>query len=304
MTTLVDLVHETKRHLQSMQREPMNKLNAAITADAENVSFLYDASQVQTGSYLQIGLELLYVWAVDQSAKTAVVGRGELGSTAAAHAEGDVVTVNPKFPDYTIVKAINDDLRDLSTPTNGLFRVRTVELTASATSPGYDLTGATSDVLEVLSVTTRHPGAPRVWSPVTNYELNRNAHSDFASGYSFHLADGAYPGQPVRVTYKAAFTALANLSDNVETVSGLPATMHDLPPMGAAVRLVAPREIRRNFIDGQGDSRRAEEVPPGATAASMRALAALRQQRIDAEHGRLAQAYPERQAMPSPVAWL
>ena len=303
MTTLVDLVHETKRHLQSMQREPMNKLNTAIDADDETVTFLYDASQVQTGSYLQIGLELLYVWAVDQSAKTAVVGRGQLGSTASAHSEGDVVTVNPKFPDYAIVKEINNDLRDLSTPANGLYRVRTVELTASATSPGYDLTGAT-DVLEVLSVTTRHPGAPRSWSPVTNYELNRNAHSDFASGYSFHLADGAHPGQPVRVTYKASFDPLTALTDDVETVSGLPATMHDLPPMGAAVRLVAPREIRRNFIDGQGDSRRAEEVPPGATAASMRALAALRQQRIDAEHGRLAQAYPERQAMPSPVAWL
>lgn len=300
MTTLSGLVAETKRHLLSSQREVKNKLAAAVTDSAETFTLTYDTAQIQVGHYLEIDLEVLYVWAVDQSTKTVTVGRAQQGSVAATHAEGAVVTVNPKFPDFAIVKAINDDLADLSA--QGLYAVRTVSLTAAANAAGYDLTGA-SDLLEVLSVTTKWPGADRHWTPVTNYELARNAHSDFASGYALTVSDDVQVGYPIRVTYKASFTAMTALTDDVEGVAGLPVTMHDLPPMGAAVRLVAPREIRRNFYESQGDSRRAEEVPPGAVGSSMRPLAALRAGRIENEKARLAQQWPDRGFVPTPTAW-
>ena len=52
--------------------------------------------------------------------------------------------------------------------------------------------------------------------------------------------------------------------------------------------------IRREFLDAQGSSRRAEEVPPGAISASMRDLRARRDMRVAAEAARLATMYPQK----------
>jgi hypothetical protein len=298
MPTLRDLVHETKRHLLSSDRPVMNKLATAIGTTDTTITFTHDTTQIQAGAYLEIDLEVMYVWESRPASKAVTVERAQLGSVAAPHTAGTLATLNPRFPDFVVVKALNDDLADLSSPMNGLFAVRTVELTATANSAGYDLTGATG-IQEVLAVSTRHPGQPRTWMPVTNFALDVNAETDdFASGVALTLHEGVHPGQPLRVVYKAAFAPLVNLTDDVTAVAGLPTSMHDLPPMGAAMRLVAPREIRRNFIDSQGDSRRSAEVPPGAIGASARELARIRRDRILSEAARLARQYPERSALP------
>lgn len=301
-TTLAGLIQETKRHLQSFQREPMNKLGLAVDAAATVLTFEYPAEQIQAGSHLQVELELMYVWMVDASSRTAVVERAQLGSVAAIHLAGSVVTVNPKFPDFAIAKAINDDLLDLSTPANGLYAIRSVDLTATANSYGYDLAGA-SDLLEVLDVRMKHPGNPRQWQPLTNYELTRQTSAaDFPSSLALMLSEGPRAGQPIRVLYKASFGKLVNLTDDTGLVAGLTVNLLDIPPMGAAVRMVAPREIKRNFTEAQGEPRRAAEVPPGAVGSSMRNLAAERVRRINGEAGRLAQNFPDRSALPLPMA--
>lgn len=304
MTTTSGLIAETRRHLESYRRSPMNQLAADITDSATDLTFAHAIGQIQTGTYLEIDLELMYVWSVDQTAKTAVVQRGQAGSTAAAHTSGTVVVSDPPYPDFAILKALNDELLDLSSPINGLYATRTVELTGTTASHGYNLTGATN-VMDILAVSASYPGAARTWQPVTNYELTHNAETDdFASGYALRLNESVYSGRQVRVVYKASFSPLNTLTDDVETVAGLPASMHDIPPLGAAMRLVAPREIRRNQIESQGDTRRAEEVPAGAVLGSMRGIAALRQQRIVAEAARLAQQHPDRTFTPAgPSVW-
>lgn len=302
MTTAADLVAETKRHLLSFQREPLNKLATGTTDSAGTFVFAYDITQIQAGAYLQIGLELVYVWSVDPGGKTAQVERAQLGSTATAHSAGDVVTINPKFPDFAILKALNDDLADLSSPMNGLFAVRATDLTASSNAGSYDLTGA-SDLLEVISVRHSVPGGQNTWATISNYELSQSAGSDFASGYSLMLSEGVLSGRPLRVLYKASFSPLAALTDDVELVTGLPDYMHSIPPLGAAMALVAPREVKRNFTEAQGEPRRGNEVPPGAVQSSMRGLAALRQQRIASAASRLAQQYPDRGFIPAQQDW-
>lgn len=300
MTTTADLIAETKRHLQSMQREPMNRLGSPLTVTSTNVTFEFDAGAVQPGAHLQVGLELMYVWSVEISTKTATVQRAQLGSAASAHDTGAVVTINPKFPDFAILKAINDDLSDLSSPTNGLYGIRSIDLTYAPGASGYDLIGVT-DLLEVIEVRQRlgQSSAYRQWPVLTNYDISRNVSTtDFPSGLALFLYEGAGAGQPIRVLYKSGFNRLATLADDVEVVTGMPESMHDLPPMGAAVRLVAPREIKRNFTEAQGEPRRAGEVPPGAVGNSMRLVAGARQNRIVAEAAKLAQTYPERGFIP------
>jgi hypothetical protein len=300
MATTADLINETKRHLLSFQREPLNKLVAGVGPTATTFTLTYDVSTIQQGAHLQIGLELVYVWSVDQSSKVVTVERGQLGSTALTHSAGALVTVNPKFPDFAILKALNDELADLSSPLNGLYSVRAAELTATSNSSGYNL--PTTNLLEILSIEQRHVGNPRTWMPITNYWLQQNSETDdFTSGTALHLTEGVRSGQPIRVLYKASFSPLLTLIDDVTAVTGMPTSMQDIPPMGAAVRLVAPREIKRNFTEGQGEPRRAAEVPPGAVQASMRSVAAMRQNRIAAEAGRLAQQHPERGFIPAPA---
>ena len=91
--------------------------------------------------------------------------------------------------------------------------------------------------------------------------------------------------------YKTGFTALSAMSTALSTV-GLHSEGYDLPALGAALRLMSTRPVRREFIDEQGSSRRADEVPAGAISASMRDLRALRETRINAEAARLDQQYP------------
>jgi hypothetical protein len=96
---------------------------------------------------------------------------------------------------------------------------------------------------------------------------------------------------PFRVTYKSMFTPFTNLNDDATLVAGLSSTMYDLPPLGAMVALVAPREVKRNQIDSAPDDRRATEVPPGSVMNSVRGVMNLRAQRINAEASRLQQLY-------------
>jgi hypothetical protein len=303
MTSAADLIHATKRHLQSFQREPMNRLGAAATADATTLTLEFDISaKVQEGSHLQIGLELVYVWSVSASSKVATVERGQLGSTAAAHDSGAVVTVNPKFPDFAILQAINDDLLDLSSPANGLYTVRTADLTFSSGSAGYDFPA--TNLLEILEIRHRIGEASgyRQWPLITNYELSRSADlTDFPSGNALFLAEGGAHDQPLRVVYKSSFSPLTALAEDVETGAGLPTVMHDIPPLGAAMRMIAPREVKRNFTEAQGEPRRAGEVPPGAVLNSLRGLAGLRQSRIVDEAARLYQQHPDRGFIPQPT---
>jgi hypothetical protein len=55
---------------------------------------------------------------------------------------------------------------------------------------------------------------------------------------------------------------------------------------------MSPRELKRNFTESQGDTRRAEEVGSGAITNSIQNLVRLRRDRITAEAARLARQYP------------
>ena len=114
----------------------------------------------------------------------------------------------------------------------------------------------------------------------------------FPSGRAVFLYEDAYPGLPFYVTYAFPLIQMSQLTDPVVETTGLPPTAVDLPPLGAACRLVEGREVKRNFIESQPDPRKAPEVPPGAVMNSMRGLDARRTRRIDAESDRIKRQYP------------
>jgi len=129
---------------------------------------------------------------------------------------------------------------------------------------------------------------------LTNFKVMRNiVNPIFPSGNGLVIYEDAYPGMPMYVTAICPLGQFEQLEDPVVSTTGLPATAVDLPPMGAAVRLVEPREIKRNFIESQPDPRKAAETPPGAVMNSMRALAMRRQSRIDAVADDLRRQWPQ-----------
>ena len=285
-------IDETKNLLLTDYVEEYDTLGTALNDSETTVNFTHDTPGIVAGSIIEIGTELMYVFSMNASTNNATVQRGFRGTTAASHSSGDLVTVNPKFPAQLVLNAINDELADLSSPQNGLYQMKTVELTFNAAQDGYNLTGVTDDILSIYQVTYSDVGAEASEPVISSWTLRRDRNtSSFASGYALVLHDDGWPGQTVRVQYKTGFAALSATSTALSTV-GLHSEGYDLPALGAALRLMSTRPVRREFIDEQGSSRRADEVPAGAISASMRDLRALRETRINAEAARLDQKYP------------
>lgn len=285
-------IDETKNLLLTDYVEEYDTLGTTLNDSETTVNFTHDTPGIVAGSIIEIGTELMYVFSMNASTNNATVQRGFRGTTAASHSSGDLVTVNPKFPAQLVLNAINDELADLSSPQNGLYQMKTVELTFNAAQDGYNLTGVTDDILSIYQVTYSDVGAEASEPVISSWTLRRDRNtSSFASGYALVLHDDGWPGQTVRVQYKTGFAALSATSTALSTV-GLHSEGYDLPAIGAALRLMSTRPVRREFIDEQGSSRRAEEVPAGAISASMRDLRALRETRINSEAARLDQKYP------------
>jgi len=286
-------IDETRDLLLTDYVEEQATLGAALNASETVVSFALPSATVPgvvAGATIEVGTELMYVFSVTSGAAT--VRRGYKGSEASSHAIGSLVTVNPKFPAYQILDALNHELRDLSSPQHGLFQIKTVEVTFNAAQDGYDLTGVTDDILSIYQVTYSDPGSEASEPSITEFSLRRDRNtSSFPSGYGLILHSDAWPGETVRVLYKTGFSTLTDSTTALST-TGLHAEGYDLPALGAALRLMSSRPIRREFLDEQGSSRMAEEVPPGAVSASMRDLRGLRLERINAEATRLNGQYP------------
>jgi hypothetical protein len=111
--------------------------------------------------------------------------------------------------------------------------------------------------------------------------------TEFGSGTALRLDTVPAANRDVLVRYTAPLGPLTALEDNAQEVTGLEGPAHDIPPLGAAIALAAPRDIRRTDMFAQGDTRRAEEVPAGSPQSAVRALMALRDRRISAELSRL-----------------
>lgn len=294
MTTVAAVIERTRRHLYSGEtRDERNRLSGSLTSSAVGLGLVGSAGGIAIGSTLAIDLEELYVWNVT-GGTNCEVSRGEGGSTAATHDAGATIFVNPKFSAFAVLQAINEELVDLSAPTNGLFDVGTVTLDYVAGTDAYDLTSV-ADLIDVISVEYDAVDGTERWRtlPRSAWRLRRDMPSaDFPSGLSLTVNGYAESGADMRVSYRKPFAAtLSTLAQVVETVSGIDATATDILSLGAAIRLLAGTEVARNFLV-QGDTRRADEVPPQARASQMRALQQLRSARISAEKARLYAKYP------------
>lgn len=319
MTTAKDLIERSYLRLTSGISQTFVQFGAIVNASTQGAMETVTLSGVQlsgvmSGSRISSGLEIMLITTWSPTTNTAQVIRGYNGSQAVAHALNDVAYLDPEFTYFDILQALNDDMRDLSSPANGLFRVGNVNITYVPSYMGYDLGGISSDFLEVLRVVYQEASPVHKLPTIAEWEVNRTlSDTYFPSGQGLVVYQEGFPGQQMMIQYSGAFLPLVNLTDGVEltptandpnppyngwgstTVTpNLPTTMTDIPVLGALIRLTQPREIQRNDMGAQPEPRKALDVPFGSVAGSVNSLVAQRQMRIKAESARLRKQYAHR----------
>jgi hypothetical protein len=289
-STLQQIVDQTRSDwLMQGTREYISRLNGALNSSTQTVTLTGTAPVA--GMVLTIDAEDIYVITASGAA-TSVAVRGYNGTTAATHSDLALVYHNQRFTDYRIIRAINDELRSLTSPMNGLFRPKTVSLTPVAGQIGYDLTSVGADFIDVLSVQVRDMTGTITlrWKRDQLWHVERNMPTtDFASGYAIFFRKFPPTQHTLLVTYAATYGAVAaaNLATDIGTTTGLQATAEDILPVGAALRLVPGREVPRNDLAAKVTSRPSADVPPSAIARSADGLRILRATRINEERARL-----------------
>jgi hypothetical protein len=289
MTTVATVLNRASRQMLAGVVEERNKLATSLDSSTTSVVLSYDLGGFRAGSVFEIESELFYVWEANTASKTLTVERGFNGTTAAAHSANVLATLNPRFPRAQMLDAVNGELDDLSSTMNGLFRVVTVDLTYNGSDRQINITGS-GTIIELLDARLRYLADDY---PVLNSTRLQTGlpTTDFASGNTLVFDEPVMAGT-VRVRYKAPFVRASSESSDLTTNCFLPATCEDIVEAGVVIRMMNGREIKRNFVESQGDTRRADEVPPGAIRDSISNLVRLRRDRIIAEAGRLKAQYP------------
>lgn len=289
MSTASALFERVNRQLLSGTIEEQNKLFTTISSSDTSIVLSYDLAGLRAGSVFEIDSEMIYIWEAVSGSKTLTVQRGYAGTTAASHSAGAIVKLNPRFPKAQMIDALNQDIDDLASPLNGLFRVVTLSIPYNGSDRQINLTGATS-VIDLVDVRLRFLSDDYPY--VSRARLQRDLPTaDFPSGFAIVLDEPVMSGD-LRVRYKAPFARVASPSDNIQSVAGIPESMEDILELGIMSRMLSTREVKRNFIESQGDTRRSEEVPPGAMRDSFGNILRLRRDRIIAEAAKLARQYP------------
>lgn len=289
MTTVGSLLDRAKRSLLSGVVEERNKLSSSVVAGDTSLVMTYELSGFRPGSVFELGSELIYVWSATSGTKTLEVERGYMGTTAASHSAGAIATLSPRFPTAQMFEAFNQDIDDISSPVHGLFRVITVDLPYNGSDRQIDITGS-GTILDLIDVRLRYLNDD--YPVLRDVRLQRDLPTtDFPSGNALVFDQGTIAGT-LRVRYKAPFVRAASLSSDIQTVCKIPDSMEDILEMGVQYRMLSLREVKRNFIESQGDTRRSDEVPPGSMRDSFANLLRMRRDRITSEAARLVRQYP------------
>jgi len=256
MSTFAQLADrvEAVLHGYTENTEPSTWLTTSATSTTTSLT-VHDASVVGRG-YIQVDDEIVFVHSTDNVANTLTLspwGRGQRGTTAAAHDQNAKIIVAPLFPRQEIKNAINNTI-DAMYPS--VFAIGSYDFDYVASQYSYQIPAA---VENVLSVTYSIVGPSKEWFPARGWQLDRTADSTaFTTGKSLSIYSEIVPGQTVHISYSKRPTLLVNNSDDYETVTGLPSYSEDVAIYGAAFRMISfldpsrlgPQSAAADMLDG------------------------------------------------------
>ena len=289
MATIQDLVNDVRRRAYGTMTENVNLVQTSASAGQTSLQLELGVDGIQRGMLLSSGLNVWFVKGVYSTENTVFVVPGYDGSQQNAVSAGDIVYVRPRVTDWFTFNALNDQLRAMSSPDSGLYKIGTWVAEVDPTYQTYDVPAAAADMVNLLRVRWRWPGTPDVWSDLAPrhyrwiYSTEQNR---------VRLLLSIPSGTEIEFTYKAPFTLATSLSDDPVADCGLTDTMLDIPVLGAAIELLLTTESRRTQVSTQGDSRRPEEVPVSSNSAIAGQLQRMYKSRVQEEMTRLVTRIP------------
>lgn len=296
MTYISDLVDAADIHVSGMVGGSYNRLTSPITDVTQTIAFEFELGGIVPGSVISIDYEDIFVLEASGSTVTKCV-RGYRGSAAFTHNTGDLVGVDQRFSRFTIYKAL---LNEIASWGPRLYTVEGATISLATDTRGYQLSALGPNFLHVIDAlvepVTSYSTTSKSW-PSVAYRIGRQLDTaDFTGGNAIFFDDYLYQGtgRRVRLIYAKKFdteliytgstvTGVVNPDTDVESAMGMPASMLDIPPLGAAWRLMVSQEAKRQDTRTLGQSRDATEVPAQAALQTTQALKAMRDARIAEE---------------------
>lgn len=302
--TVNDLIAATRDHLHGTYRSEWNSLVDAIDESSTTLRFTGDIGGIVRTAYIAIDDELIYVQTSSKSDQSAQVIRGWDSTIPAQHAAGAFVEVSPRFPRNRIRRALAAEIRSWPTSVFSVGQL-TIQLVNDGQTFAYDLSPLTStDVMYLLDV--RHEpwneGHRNTWPQFRQQpRLNRAAPTDlFPSGLAVEILEPIGGGVRATIAYGTPFDT-SSMADSVVLVGtpgqgciGLGPSMVDIPSIGAAWRLLAPREIARTFSEAKTQEQTIQEIPADFIGRVAARIQAIRDQRVNEEAERLSVQWPWR----------
>lgn len=287
MATVEDLIDETESHLTGVVGGSYNRLLSAVTTTTtQAITLEFDKGPIVAGSVIGIDSEDIFVLEADGTTITKAI-RGFRGSTAATHLAGAVVQADPRFTRHRIQTSLKQEVASWGTR---LYRTAEASISLALDTRGYDLDFADDNFLHVIEArvepTTTYTTNSSVWPSVPFSISSGLDTADFSSGRAIFFDSYLYSGtsRRVRVRYAQRFDVNTwTPATELEATVGIPVSMQDIPPLGAAWRMMIGQEVRRSEFAAMGQSRRAEEVPPTAALQTAQALKVMRDQRMAEE---------------------
>lgn len=289
MATVQDMVTDVRRKVYGSMTENVNLIQTSASAGQTSIQLELGVDGIQKGMLISSGLNVWFVKGVYSTDNTVFVIPGYDNSPQNAVAPGDMVYVRPRMTDWYAFNAINDQLRRLSSPDAGLYRIGSWVAEVDPTYQTYQVPVEAADMINILRVRWRWPGTPNVWSDLAPrhyrwvYSTEQNV---------VRLLLSIPSGTEIEFTYKAPFVQATSLADDPVADLGLAESMVDIPSLGAAIDLLRTTESRRTQVSTQGDSRRPEEVPVSSNSAIAAQLDREYRQRVQDEMTRLVTRIP------------
>lgn len=289
MTTIKDMVADTRRMAYGSMSEQMNVVAQPADAGASEIVMQLDVSGITPGMVLSSGLNVWYVRGIDVAANKVLVIPGYDNSPQKAVAVNDWVFIKPRVTDWFMFETLNQEILRLSSPEHGLYQLKSWTAQVDPTWQTYDFPAEAESMISMLRVRFRMPGTTDVW-----YDLQERAYKvQINEGQSrIRLLRNIPSGTEVLFEYKAPFSQAENLEDDATEVCGLAQTMVDIPTLGVLATLLRTTESRRGQVQTQGDARRAEEVSAGANLGIAARVEKDHQMRIWEEYARLTNRNP------------
>ena len=289
MTTVQDVIADVRRRVYGSLTENVNLIQTSASAGQTSIQLELGVDGIQKGMLLSSGLNVWFVKGVYSTDNTVFVVPGYDGSPQHPVAAGDMVYVRPRVTDWLVFNCVNDQLRAMSSPDNGLYKIGTWVAEVDPTYQTYDVPAEAANMTNLLRVRWRWPGTPDVWSDLAPRHY-RWIYSNDQNRVRLLLSIPS--GTEIEFTYKAPFTLATSVSDDMVTDCGLTETMLDIPSLGASIQLLYTTESRRTQITTQGDSRRPEEVPVSSNSAIAGQLQRQFRSRMQEEMSRLVTRIP------------